>query len=258
MTDKFAYLQHLLSIAKTPLNIILIFGVVLFSCSSEDVELRDMTVTPILDIKDEEVTPSDTEGLSFLALGDSYTIGTGISKDKAWPYQLKEDLIERSIAISDVKIIAKGGWTTANLLEAMENENVSDHDLVSLMIGVNNQFQKLDFSIFKSEFILLLEAAIDLSGASKNVFVVSIPDYGVTLMNNSNSTVIGYEINMYNNYIKEQCAERNIVFIDVTGISRDLGASNTALASDGLHPSAAQYAKWTELMGPVVEDLINE
>lgn len=243
---------------KAQLNIVLILSMVLMSCSNEDDGIQDAPLMPILVDEKEETTSSDDDGFSFLALGDSYTIGTGIPENKAWPYQLKDELVRRNITLSEIKIIAKAGWTSAALIDAMANENIPQYDLVSLMIGVNNQFQKLDFSIFKTEFVLLLEAAIDLSGDSQKVFVVSIPDYGVTLNNSSNSTVTGYEIDMYNAYIKEQCSERDVVFVDVTEISRDLGASATALASDGLHPSEAQYAKWIEIIGPIVEDLFKD
>jgi len=213
---------------------------------------------PIMNSEEESLNPSEMDGLSYLALGDSYTIGTGISEEMAWPNQLKNVLDKKSFKISELKIIAQNGWTTTDLLTALDKEELSQYDLVSLLIGVNNQFQRLSFTDFKTEFNLLLEQAIGFSGESKKLFVVSIPDYGVTLTRSTNQTLIANEINMYNSYIKDACTERGVIFVDITDISRDLGVSNNALSSDGLHPSAFQYAKWIELIGPSVENLLKE
>ena len=140
----------------------------------------------------------------------------------------------------------------------MADSEIGSYNLVSLLIGVNNQYQKQSFSIFESEFDELLEQSIEIAGDAKRVFVVSIPDYGVTPFGSSNSEVIGQEIDMYNDYIAAKCEAQNIPFIDITGISRTLADSPGSLAADNLHPSGSQYALWTNEILPVVIDLLKE
>lgn len=192
----------------------------------------------------------------FLALGDSYTIGEGIELTNSWPFQLSRQLAENNIVVDDTKIIAQTGWTTRNLINAIEMADLDSFDLVSLSIGVNNQFQRLSFDVFKDEFNILLSKAKTLSTDKNQVFVVSIPDYGVTPFGASSSQIIGQEIDMYNNYIKAQCLNMGVQYIDVTEISRMLGDSNNALASDRLHPSVEQYAQWVNAILPTVLSLL--
>lgn len=205
------------------------------------------------------VVPSDTIDLqkySFLALGDSYTIGQGVSQAGSWPYLLQDSLDETKVMLDSLTVIARTGWTTGDLLSAIEDRMPVQHDLVSLLIGVNNQFQNRDFEEFKSEFEALLEIAISLSLDSEKVFVVSIPDYGVTPFGQNNSSVIAQELDKYNTYMQGICSSRNIQFINITEISRSLGNSPQALASDELHPSAFQYAQWVSVMLTVVIALL--
>ena len=115
-----------------------------------------------------------------------------------------------------------------------------------MQIGVNNQFQNLPFDQFKSELNELLNTAIGIAGNKEQVFVLSIPDYGVTPFGSNNSEVIAKEIDNYNNYILQLCNQRGIVYFDVTTISRTLGDNPVALASDGLHPSGYQYSQWID------------
>jgi len=191
---------------------------------------------------------------SYLALGDSYTIGQGIDEADNWPNQLKGQLLSRTVNLNPVKIIAKTGWTTDSLLKAIEEQNPNQFDLVSLMIGVNNQFQNISFSQFETEFEVLLSTAIDLAGSEERVFVLSIPDYSVTKYSTSNPVKIAREINEYNRYIEQRCNDRKVKFIDITVISRSLGQASNALADDGLHPSKTQYTKWVNNM---IADVIN-
>ena len=191
---------------------------------------------------------------SYLALGDSYTIGQGVEEEDNWPNQLKGQLLSKTVSLSPVHIIAKTGWTTNALLKAIEKQDPNQFDLVSLMIGVNNQFQNISFSQFETEFEVLLSTAIDLAGGEERVFVLSIPDYSVTKYSTSNPVKIAQEINNYNRYIEQRCNERKVKFIDITIISRSLGQASNALADDGLHPSKTQYAKWVTNM---LSDVIN-
>lgn len=195
--------------------------------------------------------------LTYLAIGDSYTIGESVSVEDRWPNQLASALSKKGIEISDVKIIARTGWTTANLSKAIQTENPVNHDLVSLLIGVNNQYQGLSFSEFNKEFDALLSTAIQLAhNKNDRVFVLSIPDYGLTPFVKNNQEKIANELDQYNSYMKAKCDQNGIPFIDITTVSRSLGASSGAIADDGLHPSGLQYSKWVDEILPVVTSLL--
>jgi len=197
--------------------------------------------------------------VSFLALGDSYTIGQGVDESERWPNQLRFKLDHNDFKIEDTKIIAQTGWTTRGLLDAITISDLKKYNLISLLIGVNNQFQNQSFDLFKTEFDELLNIAITLSGEQKKVFVVSIPDYGVTPFGVAyGSKEIAEAIDTYNDYIAEKCNESDILFIDITEISRELGAMPGALASDMLHPSGEQYKKWADKILPKVIELLSK
>ena len=202
--------------------------------------------------------PATDEVIHYLALGDSYTIGQGVNAKHRWPNQLGESLKKRNYKVRSIDIIAQTGWTTSNLLYALDNTKIGDYNLVSLLIGVNNQYQGKSFETFKTEFGLLLDKSIDIAGDAKRVFVVSIPDYGVTSLGKSNSTQIGQELDMYNDYMSDVCGYRKIPFINITEISRSLGDSEDALAPDGLHPSGSQYAAWVNDILPVAVEVLNK
>ena len=218
------------------------------SCSSQDEAPLEVPAS---------VEESETR-YNYLALGDSYTIGEGVEEALRWPNQLIELLRAEEIEIPESRIIAKTGWTTRQLINAIENEDLSKFNLVSLLIGVNNQYQKLPFQTFQTEFNQLLETSIEISGDKRRVFVVSIPDYGVTPFGSANSIKIGDELDRYNAYIEEQCQLNSISFINITQISRELGASEGALAPDNLHPSGTQYSAWVDKILPVVVDLLKK
>ena len=245
------------------------FGVILllvlcWSCAdNEDSIFQRDPVQPVTDQEDEaedqeENTPASIGPLTYLALGDSYTIGQGVEESMRWPNQLKNKLKSNNVDVSQVDIIAKTGWTTTNLLKAIEEENPTSYDLVSLLIGVNNQFQGKSFTEFENEFDELLSICQTIAGGSKGVFVVSIPDYGVTPYGSAygNAEKIAREIDQYNNYMQRKCREKGIQYIDVTYLSRVLADSEEALVEDQLHPSAFQYSKWIEIINLEVLDLL--
>jgi len=236
----------------------------IWSCTKEPIE--PITEEPI--IEEPVVEPSDTMvtdttmvdttvavSYTYLALGDSYTIGQSVPEEMRWPNQLRDTLLTNDINISEVKFIAQTGWTTTSLLNAIDSQSPVKHDVVSLLIGVNNQFQGGSFESFKTEFDDLLNIAIDLCVAGDKVFVVSIPDYGVTPFGSSDSEQIAEELDMYNAYMEGKSAALNIPFINITEISRTLGSGDNALAPDNLHPSGFQYTKWVEEIYPIVVDL---
>ncbi len=189
------------------------------------------------------------EPLTYLALGDSYTIGESVEETLRWPVQLVDQLSRNGLAYAAPQIIARTGWTTDELKEAIGNtETQETYDMVSLLIGVNNQYRGYDFSQYESEFVALLEQAIGLAGGDVNkVFVVSIPDYGVTPFGRrGNPEKIAKELDQYNAYAQVQANERGVRFYNITPISREAADNEALIASDNLHPSGEMYTRWVE------------
>ena len=190
--------------------------------------------------------------MHYLALGDSYSIGEGVPEAGRWPVQLAVRLRREGVALDDPTIVATTGWTTDELSAAMDAANLTPpYELVSLLIGVNNQYRGRSAGEYRDEFRRLLERAVDLAGMrSERVLVLSIPDWGVTpFAHGSGRDVlrIASELDIYNAIAREETERRGAHFVDITGISRQHPA---LLAEDGLHPSAAQYALWTEAAVP--------
>ncbi|WP_246455080.1 SGNH/GDSL hydrolase family protein [Thermomonas brevis] len=202
--------------------------------------------------------------LSYLALGDSYTIGEGVEETGRWPMQLAARLREAGIAIADPRIIATTGWTTDELAAAMDAaEPLGEWDFVSLLIGVNNQYRGRAVDEYIGEFHRLLRRAIALAGdRMERVLVLSIPDWGVTpfaFASGRDRQAIADDLDAYNAAAHELCAAEGVAFVDITGISRTEAGSDASamLAEDGLHPSAAQYARWTDAALPVALGLLS-
>jgi lysophospholipase L1-like esterase len=200
--------------------------------------------------------------LSYLALGDSYTIGEGVEACGRWPMQLARGLREAGIAIADPRIIATTGWTTDELSAAMDAAGpLGEWDVVSLLIGVNNQYRGRDVDDYLGEFTRLLQRAIALANRrADRVLVLSIPDWGVTPFARTSGRdlqQIADELDAYNAAAREVCAAHGVAFVDITGISRDGGNAQTMLAEDGLHPSALMYAAWTRLALPAAKLLLS-
>jgi len=187
----------------------------------------------------------------YLALGDSYTIGEGVAPDGRWPVQLAKRLRADGVSIDDPEIIATTGWTTDELSAAMDTATFSPpYALVTLLIGVNNQYRGRSLANYREEFGALLSRAIALAGErADHVVVVSIPDWGVTgfaRAHGRDAHRVGIEIDAFNATAREIAHDRGVAFVDVTRISRDAGDAPDALVDDRLHPSAAQYARWTD------------
>ncbi|MEL6989116.1 MAG: SGNH/GDSL hydrolase family protein, partial [Bacteroidota bacterium] len=194
--------------------------------------------------------------IRFLALGDSYTIGQGVSFEERWPYQLMKKIDSTSFTFTALNYIAKTGWTSNDLLVAIASEMPGQHDIVSLLIGVNNQYQRKPFSQFQAELNILIDQAKSLAKDEK-IFVVSIPDYGVTPFGQFDAERIARELDAYNSYTKNVCDSLNIPYINITEISRNLGDGNNALANDNLHPSGFQYGLWAEEILPSFLSLLD-
>jgi lysophospholipase L1-like esterase len=187
--------------------------------------------------------------ISYLALGDSYTIGESVPLAENFPNQLAKALNSDSILVSAPQIVAKTGWTTGELLEAIDRTTFRNkYDIVTLLIGVNNQYRNYDIAIFRTEFKRLLILAINFAGVdTKKVYVLSIPDWGFTPFakkNNRDAAQIAQEIDAYNSVCKEEAEKLNIKFIDITSISRIAKTDGSLIAEDGLHPSAKMYGLW--------------
>lgn len=206
----------------------------------------------------EPIVDMPRKSFSYLALGDSYTIGEAVSSEESFPIQLARALEEEGFVEEETTILAQTGWRTNQLQEAVDqfrSDHSGTYEIVSLLIGVNNQFSGGPIELFNQEFQALLEDAIELAGGSSDqVFVLSIPDYAYTPFGQqlSNPESISTQINEYNNLIESYCSLRNVPFFTITDISR-MGLEDPELvAEDGLHPSAKMYAAWVERMLPEV------
>ena len=200
--------------------------------------------------------PFSRAQLSYLALGDSYTIGEGVDVAGRWPVQLAAALRTHGIAIADPRIIATTGWTTDELWAAMDAaEPLGAWDFVSLLIGVNNQYRGRSVDDYVGEFHRLLRRAIALAGDRVDrVLVLSIPDWGVTpfaFASGRDREAIAADLDAYNAAARDLCVAHGVAFVDITGISRDRGGAQEMLADDGLHPSATQYGRWAQAALPV-------
>ena len=205
--------------------------------------------------------PFSRAQLSYLALGDSYTIGEGIDAAGRWPVQLAAALRTTGIAIADPRILATTGWTTDELWAAMDAaEPLGAWDFVSLLIGVNNQYRGRSVDDYVGEFHRLLRRAIALAGDRVDrVLVLSIPDWGVTpfaFASGRDREAIAADLDAYNAAARDLCEAHGVAFVDITGISRDRGGTAEMLADDGLHPSAAMYECWTQAALPVAMGLL--
>ncbi len=233
----------------------LLFIVLLtWQCTSQDSKPIIEPAAPVIP------TPPPTETYTYLALGDSYTIGHSVTEEERFPVQLSNRLGEAGYDVIDTRIIAKTGWTTDELQNGIANESElqDTYQLVSLLIGVNNQYRNRPVDTYKPEFRALLNQAIAFAGGRRDrVFVVSIPDYAYTSFGNGNPN-ISAGIDVYNAANKEITESYDIAYFDITPISR-LGLEQTELvASDGLHPSGEQYKRWVDLMLPGVIELLDK
>jgi lysophospholipase L1-like esterase len=184
----------------------------------------------------------------FLALGDSYTIGESVDVAERWPVQLVKALNEGGGNFAEARIIATTGWRTDDLKKAIIEANPSeDFDMVSLLIGVNNQYQGKPAMMYAREFEELLKMAISLAGGDKaKVFVVSIPDYGFTPFGKENQEKISRDLDEFNSLNRKITEKHDVRYVYITDISRRGLAEPELVATDGLHPSGKMYSEWVE------------
>lgn len=225
---------------------VLFVWLLIISCDRDYDEIDFIPSTPIT---------NSLKTVSYLALGDSYTIGQSVCETCRFPEQLKRNLENSNPNTTyGLKIIAQTGWTTTSLISAINAQSLTpNYDLVTLLIGVNNQFQSSAFSVYEKEFPELVNKAIALAkGDKSNLIVVSIPDYAYTPygQRSSNPEKISAEIDNYNAFAQQYCLANNIAFVFITDITRK-GLQNPLLvASDGLHPSELAYSYFVERILP--------
>lgn len=210
--------------------------------------------------------------LKFLALGDSYTIGESVEVKDRWPSQLKQLLEREDIALEEPVIIAKTGWTTDELDAAIDSANPeNEYDLVTLLIGVNNQYRQRPVETYAPEFERLLLRAIEFAkGEAHRVIVVSIPDYGITPFvtkkfaespnadSKFSASRIANELDAYNLAAKEITIKHEANWVDITPLSRKHGLEPGMLAEDGLHPSGLMYKLWAKEVTQIAKQVLNK
>lgn len=189
----------------------------------------------------------------FLALGDSYTIGEGVEPADRWPSRLTALLRAEGVDVADPELVAETGWTTSELDEAIDAAKpAGTFDLVSLLVGVNDQYRGLELVGFGERFAALVGRAISFAaGSASRVVVVSIPDWGVTPFAHEKGremSVVRDEIDAFNAIVRAEAARARTRYVDVTAISRLASHDRSMLAADGLHPSSSMYLLWAKLV----------
>ena len=194
----------------------------------------------------------------YLALGDSYTIGESVPEQERWPNQLAM-LLEAEGIQAEVTIIARTGWTTSELWEGIQaREPQPPYDLVSLLIGVNNQYRGYSIGEYREQFTFLLNKAIEYAGTEpERVIVLSIPDWGVTpFAADRDREPIAHEIDRFNSVNREESEKAGVHYVDVTPSSRMAADESSLIADDGLHPAGKMYAIWAEQVLPVAKTIL--
>jgi len=227
--------------------------IVVFSCVRGEAPLN--TGLPGIDTSSNAQTDSL---LSYIALGDSYTIGQSVSESARFPAQTVSILRQQGIKISNPVYIAQTGWTTAHLKQAIAIQNPAAFNVVTLLIGVNDQYQGIDTGSYTLRFTQLLEKAIELAkGKKTNVFVLSIPDYSVTpYVAIADKSRISVEIDWFNSINKRITMVYGVSYTDITPSTRQAATNPSLIAVDNLHPSASEYQKWAEMLAPKMKAVL--
>ena len=197
--------------------------------------------------------------MRFLALGDSYTIGESVEPAGRWPVQLAALLRAQGVNVGEPTIIATTGWTTDELSAGIDDANPpGTYELVSLLIGVNNQYRGRGLNEYRHQFVALLQRAIAFAnGKPSRALVLSIPDWGVTpFASDRDPVVIAAEIDAFNAVNREEAERLGAHYVDVTPFSRTAAADSSLIADDGLHPSGKMYAEWARLALPAAREAL--
>lgn len=202
-----------------------------------------------------------TKQLRYLALGDSYTIGESVEAKENFPHQTIDLLQKQQILFEAPTIIAKTGWTTDELEAAIALQKLNGpYDVVSLLIGVNNQYRGRSINEYETEFTRLLQTAIHFAGNTpRKVVVLSIPDWGVTpFAADRDRNKIASEIDAFNAANQRIAADYGVHYIDITPMTREGASNRNLIAADGLHPAAADYARWAKKLSEKIVEILNK
>jgi len=196
----------------------------------------------------------DSTSISWLALGDSYTIGQGVNTSERFPAQTLDLLKLRSIKSAQLTYVATTGWTSAQLDKSISQQNLAYYDFVTVLIGVNDQFQGIDTSTYSKNFKSILNRAIQATGGeSQHVLVLSIPDYSLTPEGKKlDTTKIKREIDLFNTLNKKVAKDFKCQYLDITVLGREAKSNPAWVAKDGLHPSALAYKNWANRIFPFI------
>jgi lysophospholipase L1-like esterase len=230
------------------IQIAFIFFAVISGCTKKATSIPAVPATTV-------TKTTMTDSFTYLALGDSYTIGEAVPQNQSFPYQLVSSLKSNSFSVQPPAIIATTGWTTDNLINAIAASSIINEkfDFVTLLIGVNDQFQGLSQDNYKVKFAQVLNTAINFAhGDTTRVFVLSIPDYGVTPFAGGNDSIIGPQIDQFNAINKTETLKAGVAYVDITDISRQAANDPALIAPDGLHPSGKMYRLWIQRLEPLV------
>lgn len=234
--------------------VFIFFVTIGFSCRKKTVDAPTYYRPPA-----DSIIPSRNDtARTWLALGDSYTIGQSVTENERFPAQTSALLNQQGIKMAAPVYIATTGWTTGNLQSAIASRNPSTADVVSLLIGVNDQYQGMDTSGYAIRFSQLLNKAVELAkGKRSNVFVLSIPDYSVTpFVSVDDKQRVSTQIDWFNAINRRITLANGISYTDITPSTRE-GATNPALiANDNLHPSGLEYKKWAEMLAPKMKAVL--
>jgi lysophospholipase L1-like esterase len=199
--------------------------------------------------------------IRFLALGDSYTIGESVPAEESWPLQLASRLRNSGLPLDDPRIVARTGWTTAELREGITRAGLQGiYQLVSLQIGVNNQYRGEPVENYQREFQNLLSLSIHFAGGDPGrVFILSIPDWGLTpFAEGRDRQKIANEIDIFNAINRAEAGLAGAIYIDITPLTRQISFDPELVDSDGLHPSAMMYKAWVDMILPVISSVLEK